>query len=111
MAGAKANGHRVDFIAAHWYGTNPADLVSYLNLKARYELPVWLTEFCCYNGSLQANTRFAQQAGPLLAALPYLQRVGWFANRSLAGGYQHSGLVDSQGAITSVGTAYKAWQK
>ncbi len=113
MAGVKTHGYRVDFIAAHWYGgSNPASLMSYLTqLHARYGLPIWLTEFCAYNGSLQVNTRFAQQAGPLLAALPYLQRVGWFTNRSLAGGYQHSGLVDSKGALTSVGTAYRAWQK
>ncbi len=114
MAGAKTNGYRVDFIAAHWYGdcSRPTSLVSYLNqIHTRYGLPVWLTEFCCYNGSLQANTQFTQKVGPLLAALPYLQRVGWFCNRSLAGGYEHSGLVDSKGALTSVGTAYKAWQK
>ncbi len=114
MGGAEMNGYRVDFIAAHWYGdcSKPTSLVSYLNqLHAKYELPVWLTEFCCYNGSLAANTRFAQRVGPLLAALPYLQRVGWFCNRSIPPGYRHSGLVDSSGALTSVGTAYRAWQK
>ncbi len=114
MAGAKANGYRVNFIAAHWYGdcSRPKSLVRYLNeIHASYGLPIWLTEFCCYNGSLAANTRFAQEVGPLLAALPYLQRVGWFCNRSLAGGYEHSGLVDSKGALTSVGTAYRAWSR
>ncbi len=112
MSLAKTKGYRVDFIAAHWYGgSDPASLVSYLNgLHAKYGLPVWLTEFCCYNGSLEANTRFAERIGPMLASLPYLERVGWFCNRSLAGGYEHSGLVDSKGALTSVGTAYRAWQ-
>ncbi len=112
MALAKTKGYRVDFIAAHWYGgSDPTSLVRYLNqIHAKYGLPVWLTEFCAYNGSLQANTRFVQKVGPLLAELPYLERVGWFCNRSLAGGYEHSGLVDSKG-LTSVGAAYKAWQK
>ncbi len=114
MKGVETLGYRVDFIAAHWYGdcSSPTSLVSYLNhLHARYGLPVWLTEFCCYNGSEAANAKFAKAVGPLLAALPYLKRVGWFCNRSLAGGYEHSGLVDPSGALTSVGTAYKAWQK
>ena len=112
MAGARAQGRRVDFLAAHWYGTDTANLVGYLaQLHTRYGLPVWLTEFCCFNGSLAANTRFAQEVGPMLAALPYLQRVGWFCNRALAGGYEHSGLVDAAGALTPVGRAYKAWQK
>lgn len=114
MAGARSKGYRVDFIAAHWYGdcSKPNSLVSYLNyLHTRYELPVWLTEFCCFGGSVAANTQFCRKVGPLLAALPYLQRVGWFTNRSLAGGYEHTGLVDPQGVLTSVGAAYKAWQK
>ncbi len=110
MLGAKTLGFRVDFIAAHWYGGT--SLKSYLDgIHAKWGLPVWLTEFCVYNGSLEANTRFAERIGPMLAALPYLQRVGWFCNRSIGGGYEHSGLVGSSGALTSVGTAYKAWQK
>ena len=112
MAGAEAKGYRVDFIAAHWYGSDPKGLVAYLNqTHARYGLPIWLTEFSYYGGSLAANTKFAQEVGPLLAALPYLKRVGWFCYRSLPGGYEGTGLVDSSGALTPVGTAYKAWQK
>lgn len=112
MAGAEAKGYRVDFIAAHYYGADPTGLVTYLNsLHARYGRPIWLTEFSVYNGSLAANTRFAKTVGPMLAALPYLHRVGWFCNRSLAGGYEHTGLVDPSGALTPVGAAYKAWQR
>ena len=112
MTGAKANGYRVDFIAAHWYGTDQRELVSYLNgLHVKFGLPIWLTEFCRYGCDQEANARFAKQVGPMLAALPYLHRVGWFCNRSLPGGYEHSGLVDSSGNLTPVGTAYKAWQR
>lgn len=112
MNAVKVLGYRVDFIAAHWYGTHPAALMDYLDsLHERYELPVWLTEVGCYGRPLEENVRFAERIGPLLAARPYLRRVGWFCNRSLAGGYEHSGLVAPSGTLTPVGVAYKAWQK
>ncbi len=109
--GAQAAGYRVDFMAIHWYGdfTPAANLRNFLNtVYANFGLPIWLTEFSAYNGTLAENTTFIQNVGPLLAALPYLQRVGWFANRSIGGAYANSGLVDGSGALTTVGTAYKA---
>jgi len=111
MVRAVARDLRVDFLAAHWYGANPTDLVNYLtSLSARYDLPIWLTEFCCYGGSVMDNARFARTVGPRLAELPFLSRVGWFANRSVAGGYEGAGLVSS-GGVTMVGSAYRAWQR
>jgi hypothetical protein len=114
MIAAERNDLRVDFIAAHWYGSDPRPLVTYLNvIHAKYGLPVWLTEFCVYGGSLAANTKFAEEVGPMLAVLPFLSRVGWFCNRSFPGsiGYDQNGLVDPSGKLTPVGIAYKAWQK
>ena len=112
MAGAKADGYRVDFLALHWYGdcSNPQNLINYLATNEKlYGLPEWLTEFSCWNDSLAVNTAFAQEVGPMLAALPYLQRVGWFTNRAYSNGYQYTALVGSSGALTSVGSAYVAW--
>lgn len=112
MAGVKADGFTVNFEAAHWYGNcnSPSSLISYLNqMHSLYNLPIWLTEFSCLNGSVALNTSFAQAVGPLLAQLPYLQRVAWFTNRSYPNGYQNVGLVGSTGALTSVGTAFVGW--
>jgi hypothetical protein len=112
--GAEARGYRLDFVCVHWYsaGGTAADLVNYLTtVHNNFGYPVWLTEFDSINGTLVQNHNFAQAAGPLLAGLPWLQRVGWFTNRSLGGGggYNNVGLVDSSGALTSVGTPYKNW--
>ena len=112
MAGVKADGYSVSFQAVHWYGdcTNPASLISYLNqMHSLYNLPIWLTEFSCWNDSLAENTTFAQEIGPMLAQLPYLQRVAWFTNRSYPNGYQNTNLIDGSGNLTTTGDAYLDW--
>jgi hypothetical protein len=108
MAGVAQDGYRVNFIALHWYGdcSSPQNLVSYLASMATYGLPLWLTEFSCLNGSAAVNASFIQQVGPMLEALPYLQRIGWFSNRPYPGGYQNTGLLDASGTLSTVGQAY-----
>jgi hypothetical protein len=110
MAGASQDGYRVNFIAVHWYGncSSPQSLVSYLASMESYGLPLWLTEFSCLNGSAAVNTSFIQQVGPMLEALPYLKRIGWFSNRPYSGGYQNTGLLNSSGTLSTVGQAYTA---
>jgi hypothetical protein len=111
MAGAKAQGLRVNFLAVHWYGdcSDPSNLTSYLDqMASTYHLPIWLTEFSCYNQSTAVNTQFLQQVAPLLAALPYLERVAWFTNRPYPNGYENTNLLDAGGAPTSTGLAYQA---
>jgi Glycosyl hydrolase catalytic core len=108
MAGAHAENLRVNFLAVHWYGNcaDPADLVSYLGKMSAYGLPIWLTEFSCYQQSQAVNAQFAQEVMPELATLPYVQRVSWFTNRPYPNGYEFTGLLDASGALTPVGEAY-----
>ncbi len=111
MAQARAAGLRVDFLALHWYGdcSNPQNLINYLSsMESTYGLPEWLTEFSCINDSAAVNANFIQQVAPQLEALPYLQRFAWFTNRPYPGGYQNTGLLDANGALTPVGQAYTA---
>jgi hypothetical protein len=111
MAQAHAQGLRVDFLAVHWYGdcSNPSNLTSYLaQLASSYGLPIWLTEFSCYDQSTAVNTQFLQQVAPMLAALPYLRRVAWFTNRPYPDGYENTSLLDAGGTPTSTGLAYQA---
>ena len=122
MAGAKARGYRVDFIAVHWYGgdfnTSQAvpELQSYLQaIYARYHLPIWLTEFALTNFSGGSATfpAEAQQAAFLTAAtqmldgLPYLQRYAWFSLPTSAGSGT-TGLFDPGPSVTPVGQAFEA---
>jgi hypothetical protein len=110
MAQAKAQGLRVDFIAAHWYGdcSNPQNLISYLTSLETYGLPIWLTEFSCLNDSLAVNTAFFTAVAPMLAALPSLQRFAWFTNRPYPNGYQYTSLLDANGNLTTTGQAFVA---
>ena len=112
MAGAHQLGYHVDFIAVHWYGdcSSAAQLKSYLAQMASFGLPLWLTEFSCYQQSLQTNTQFTEQIVPTLATLPYLQRIAWFTNRPFSDetGYEFTNLVDGTGEPPSVGEAYVA---
>ena len=110
MTGAKQKGLRVDFLAVHWYGdcSDPSNLITYLAQRAIDGLPLWLTEFSCYNQSTAVNTQFLQEVAPMLAALPYLERVAWFTNRPYPNGYEYTSLLNADGSPTSVGEAYQA---
>ncbi len=122
MAGARARGYRVDFIAVHWYGgdfrTGPAvgELESYLQaVYARYRLPVWVTEFALasYGGGTAAFPAEAQQAAFLTEAtrmldgLSYVQRYAWFALPTSPGSGT-TGLFAPGPSVTPVGRAFES---
>jgi Glycosyl hydrolase catalytic core len=110
MSGVRQRGLRVDFIALHWYGgcTNGTQLTNYLSTMSKYGLPIWLTEFSCYNQSAATNTQYVQQVVSTLLSLPSVERIAWFTNRPHQAGYDGTGLVTDAGALTTVGTAYSA---
>ncbi|MFF7854447.1 sigma-70 family RNA polymerase sigma factor [Streptomyces sp. NPDC007904] len=92
MTGAEQRGHRVDFIALHWYGADfrteaaVEQLRGYLNaVHERYGKPIWLTEFALIDFSRgtryptdEEQAAFLTSATKMLAGLPYLQRYAWF---------------------------------
>ena len=122
MAGAKARGYRVNFIAVHWYGssfdtpTAVQQLQSYLqSVYDRYHLPIWLTEFALVNfeGSTPVYPTPAQQASflaaatSMLAGQSYVHRYAWFA---LPASDQSgtAGLFAAGPVATEVGSAFKS---
>jgi RNA polymerase sigma factor (sigma-70 family) len=122
MAGAKADGYRVNFIAVHWYGGDfqtaaaVQQLESYLEaIWARYHLPIWLTEFALTNfsGSTPVYPTDAQQAAFLTAAtamldtLSYVQRYAWFSLPTSSGSGT-TGLFNPGPSVTPVGQAFEA---
>ncbi|MGC2999859.1 glycoside hydrolase family protein [Streptomyces sp. G35A] len=92
MTGAEQRGHRVDFIALHWYGADfrteaaVEQLRGYLDaVHERYGKPIWLTEFALIDFSRgtryptdEEQAAFLASATKMLAGLPYLQRYAWF---------------------------------
>ncbi|MGQ5263485.1 sigma-70 family RNA polymerase sigma factor [Micromonospora sp. ZYX-F-536] len=121
MTGAKARGHRVDFITLHWFGadfttaTAVAQLRQYLQaVYRRYGKPIWLTEFALirFDGGSQQFPSQEQQAAFLTAAtamlgqLSYVQRYAWFG--LAATDKDRSGLFSDGTEATLVGRAFQA---
>jgi hypothetical protein len=120
LAGAAGRDLRVDFVAVHWYGTNPAtavdDLGGYLRaVYDRYRRPIWLTEFAladfthgvasAWYAPRSDQAAFAAAATALLDGLPYVERYAWFALSDRGSDFR-TGLYDEQGQLTAVGDAY-----
>ena len=120
MKGAKQKGLRVDFITLHWYGGDFSSaavghLKGYIQqVYAKYKLPIWLTEFALirFDGSGAHYPTDAQQvafingATDMLQGLSYVERYSWFGLPST--GDSHTGLYKESGALTPMGTAYRA---
>ncbi|MFC7484309.1 glycosyl hydrolase [Luedemannella flava] len=121
MAGARQRGHRVDFIALHWYGGDfrtaeaTAQLRSYLQaVYDRYHKPIWLTEFALIDfasGSARFPTQaqqaaFLTSATAMLGRLSFVQRYAWFALP--ATDKDQTGLFRTGTAVTPVGRAFQA---
>ncbi len=119
MKGAKARGHRVDFIAVHAYQGDFSDAAvgkfkRYLERTyARYRLPIWVTEFAMVNFSRSPNVpsqsrqaAFATASTTMLEGLPFVERYAWFAlpARDADG----TGLYRPGARPTLVGQAYRA---
>lgn len=120
MAGARARGYRVDFIALHWYGSDfradaaAGHLRGYLEaVHQRYKLPIWLTEYSLINfsgspkfptGAQQAA--FVRSSTAMLGSLSFVERYAWFslpATRDAG-----TGLYRDNGTPTEAGTAYRS---
>jgi len=124
MAGAKARGYRVDFIAVHWYaqGFDPAASVSELKaylqaIYQRYHLPIWLTEFGMVQFGSPATyptdaeqSAFLAGAASMMASLGYVQRYAWFALPVTTGpaGDGNLGLFSGGPVVTAQGRAFEA---
>ncbi|MEE6257254.1 sigma-70 family RNA polymerase sigma factor [Plantactinospora sonchi] len=121
MVGAKERGHRVDFIALHWYGGDfrtanaVSQLRSYLQaVYERYRKPIWLTEFALIDfssgqarfPSQQQQAAFVTAAAKMLGGLSYLQRYAWFGLP--ATDKDLSGLFRGGAQPTAVGRAFQA---
>lgn len=77
----------VDGIAIHCYMASPAALKSYVQRFYKYDLPIWLTEFCAWEesvGSAKAQARFMSQCLGYLESDPNVAGYAWFIPRGAA---------------------------
>ncbi len=103
---------RVDFIALHWYACTKSALQSYLsNYKAKFDKPLWLTEFSCLDDqtiTVDKEMSYLPDALSVLEADPIVFRYSWFTGRFMQ--QPAVDLLDAQnGVLTPLGKAYAAY--
>ncbi len=77
----------VDGIAIHCYMASPTALKSYVQRFYKYNLPIWLTEFCAWEesiGDAKAQARFMSQCLGYLESDPNVAGYAWFIPRGAA---------------------------
>lgn len=77
----------VDGIAIHCYMASPSALKSYVQRFYKYDLPIWLTEFCAWEASVgdaKAQARFMSQTLGYLESDPNVAGYAWFIPRGSA---------------------------
>jgi Ca2+-binding RTX toxin-like protein len=116
MSQADANGYRVDFIAVHYYATDPSitKFRHFLeDVYAAYHRPVWVTEWALADWDHPDRFTAAQQmeffkAGTLMMDdLAFVERQAWFGTYEQLGASElNSQLIDANGALSDIGTLY-----
>lgn len=77
----------VDGIAIHSYMASPSSLKGYVQRFYKYDLPIWLTEFCAWESSVgdaKAQARFMVQTMGYLESDPHVAGYAWFIPRGSA---------------------------
>jgi hypothetical protein len=105
---------QADFIALHWYGWNSgscdakaSQLESYIKWAEGFagNRPLWLTEWGCLNQSAPDTATvlsFYNGALAMFAKHPRVERYSWYPWST------NNELVNSDGSLTALGTAYAA---
>ena len=105
----------VDGIAVHCYMSNPLSVTSYISRFEKYGKPVWLTEFCAWDGLTAATFTtdqqkdFMVQTVTLLENDPNVFRYAWFQGRNSSGetAFPYYALLTAQkGVLTELGDIY-----
>jgi len=103
-------GCRYDFVNVHCYMNTVGALEWYLGEWKQYGKPIWLTEFCAWDG-IETTATQAYQKNFMLEALPMLDndtdvyRYAWFVARS--SGIPYNSLLGPYGGeLTELGLIY-----
>ena len=107
-------GCQVRYVAVHDYSCVAESTLTYLQeVSARYNLPVWLTEFSCGDHAagkpMSEHLTYMRSVVPLLDAADFVYRYAWMSARD-SGGMRGLVEVDAGGAqrLTELGVAYNA---
>jgi hypothetical protein len=103
-------GCRFDYVNVHCYMNTVDALEWYLNEWKQYGKPIWLTEFCAWDGIETTATpeyqkNFMLEALPMLDNDPDVYRYAWFVARSSGIPY-NSLLTPFAGELTDLGKIF-----
>lgn len=116
MAGVEERGYRVDFIAVHYYPTEPGVEAFRRHLERihqAYARPIWVTEWALADFSRpsrfseEEQLRFYRSASEMLDDLPYVERHAWFGLYDGLDGWDLNSAMIEDGDLTSIGEAYR----
>lgn len=74
----------VDVIALHCYMNSAAGVKGFIDKFDKYGKPIWLTEFCAWDGgvnSVDAQIKYMSETLAYLDACPKVERYAWFIPR------------------------------
>lgn len=116
MTQAEAKGYRVDFVAVHYYSTNPsvAEFKAFLEkVYEAYDRPIWVTEWALADWgnpnrfSTEQQRDFFETATQMLDELPFVERHSWFGMYDGLDSWDiNTALVDAAGNLTVVGKTF-----
>lgn len=104
---SKERGHTVDFVAVHWYGTHIEEFKAHIT-KA-HEIShkkIWVTEFAAQTHDQNEQTAFFNAAVEWLERQDFVERYSWFGAMRYNQVSPTARLIDSNGALTSLGRSY-----
>jgi len=120
MTGAKKKNLRVDFVTVHWYGSDfsaaaVGQFLGYVDaVHARYDLPVWVTEYGLMNFTGSPKYPTGAQAAAFikgstrgLEKRSFVERYAWFGLPAV-GDSVDFGLYRDSSTPTEAGKAYRA---
>lgn len=99
-------------IAIHCYMGSAQSMKSYVQRFYKYNLPIWMTEFCAWEqniGNPDDQLRYMSAALHYLEADPNVERYAWFMPRGVPENqYPHYALLTNTRpyALTNLGVAY-----
>ena len=99
----------VDGIAVHCYMSHPSALEWFIGEFKKYGKPIWLTEFCSWEGNISEK----EQTGYMIEVLHYLEsdagvsRYAWFIPRTNEESPCHNNLLEAPGkGLKPLGNIY-----
>jgi hypothetical protein len=108
---------KVDFIAIHWYaGPNPAALLNIVDtLHAKYNLPIWITEFAVADWKTPNKytqdqvIEFMKEIIPQLESRSHVERYSWKTRTLEDPNMGSSSIFNDDGTLTALGHVYAAF--